>query len=575
MPRALLNTFKALDIHLWAKSDTLKWDAPVGVMTDSLRTQLRNHKAELLALLRDKQADACHQGCVSTPSKEEQHKVDSVSEGTDKQLPLNTIILGDCLEKLKTFPDNYFDSIATDSPFGIVFMGKNWDKAIPSISIWKECLRVLKPGGFAFIMSATRQDQLSRMIVNLEDAGFNTNYSSMYWTYASGFPKAHNISKSIDKRLGVVREKTGEIKKHSREAVAAEERTAIGAGSFGDEKTEDLTKAMSPEAKKFDGAYAGFQPKPAVEVIIVAMKPCDKKTYTDQALSNGKGVTWLGDCKIPYKSNDMPKAGNRTATFGKKETISGGDCSGGFVADDKGRFPANLLVLDDVLDDGKKRTQGHWSKTKTTGYGKFGGGKSEYCGVGEKDTPETYSRFFSLDAWAHLNLQDLPKKVQQNLPFIIVPKTSTKEKNAGLDNMQEKKVNDGRKKENHTAFQRGATLRKNTHPTVKPIKLMAYLITMGSRENDIVLDPFAGSATTCIAAKMLNRKYIGIEISPEYHKIAVRRLESIDSDNTIKKLVREAFKEVKEVRSAKNKNSQNQKTLTKAIVCQGVPVKGL
>ena len=101
--------------------------------------------------------------------------------------------------------------------------------------------------------------------------------------------------------------------------------------------------------------------------------------------------------------------------------------------------------------------------------------------------------------------------------------------------------------------------RKNEHPTVKPIKLMAYLITMGSRENDIVLDPFSGSGSTCLASKMLNRKYIGIELSPEYREIAVRRLEYADKDNALKKSIHETFKKVKDFESENNKNSQNKK----------------
>ncbi len=178
------------------------------------------------------------------------------------------------------------------------------------------------------------------------------------------------------------------------------------------------------------------------------------------------------------------------------------------------------------------------------------------CGEDSIEVLDDYSRFFSLDAWSEKRFQ-----------FLIVPKVSKKEKNAGLDNMQEKKVNDGRKKGNDTAFQRGATLRKNTHPTVKPIKLMAYLITMGSRENDIVLDPFAGSGTTCIAAKILNRRYIGIELSPEYHEIAVRRLENVDKDDTIKKSIHELFKKFKGVEPIKNKNVQAQEKLETHSVC--------
>ena len=108
-----------------------------------------------------------------------------------------------------------------------------------------------------------------------------------------------------------------------------------------------------------------------------------------------------------------------------------------------------------------------------------------------------------------------------------MPKASKKEKNAGLGAVHEKIVSDGRKKPIDNPFQRGSTPRKNQHPTVKPIKLMSYLITMGSRENDVVLDPYCGAGSSCIAAKLLNRPYIGIEISPEYHEIAVQRIDSV------------------------------------------------
>ena len=530
MARVLLDSLIKSDVRLWAEGDKLVCDAPVGLIRGKLKEQMRNQKDEILALLRNKQADDFQQGCDSTSSKEEQYLGDLVSEDTDKELPLNTIILGDCLKKLKTIPDNSIDLIVTDPPFGIGFMGKAWDTFKPNYindkiakdgrgtadgiisarpalvagtydhtqkgnrmfqqyicEVSKECLRVLKPGAFMFMCMTPRQDSLARAIVGIEDAGFKIGFTSLYWTYATGFPKARNISKAIDKKLGAERKRM-ERNPNSREN-CDKSNTVYESGTVG--KTAYHTEPATEEAKKLDGSYAGFQPKPAVEVIIVAMKPCDEKTYADQVLSNGKGVSWMDECKIPFDVEDP-------------------------------RFPANLLVSDNRLDDGRK-------------------------------DPGGFSRFFSLDAWADLNLKDLPEKVQQNLPFLIVPKASTKEKNAGLDNMKAKKVDDGRKKENDTAFQRGATLRKNTHLTVKPIKLMAYLVTMGSRENDIVLDPFAGSGTTCIAAKILNRRYIGIELSPEYHKIAVRRLEHADKDNTIRKLIHKAFKVVEDAKSEKIK----------------------
>lgn len=102
------------------------------------------------------------------------------------------LIHGDCLDELKKISDNSVDLLCTDPPYGYHFMQKSWDKALPSVEIWKECLRVLKPGAFAFIMSAPRSDVLSRMIVRIEDAGFRVDFSPIYHTYASGFPKSAN-----------------------------------------------------------------------------------------------------------------------------------------------------------------------------------------------------------------------------------------------------------------------------------------------------------------------------------------------------------------------------------------------
>ena len=115
---------------------------------------------------------------------------------------MNEILHGDSLELLKDLDDNSVDSLVTDPPYGYSFMGKNWDKAVPSVELWEECLRVLKPGSFAFIMSAPRSDVQSEMIKRLEKAGFRVDFTPIYWTYATGFPKAGNIGKMIDKRLG-------------------------------------------------------------------------------------------------------------------------------------------------------------------------------------------------------------------------------------------------------------------------------------------------------------------------------------------------------------------------------------
>jgi hypothetical protein len=311
-------------------------------------------------------------------------------------------------------------------------MGKEWDKVLPNPEIFEECLRVLKPGGMAFVMSAPRSDVHSRMCILLEDAGFNISFTPIAWSYATGFPKAMNISKAVAKR--------GDI----------------------------------DEAKKLEGSYAGYQPKPAVEVVIVAMKPLDKKKgYVDQALDNGKGVTWLDSCRIPFagmndeeqfdkdnvaghqkfiekrkdemygggwekparksksdyekyvsdknnKENYSDERGwdkwgeedtyERVSAFGdssQSETKDGRNLWGkkatkkvkitkrkpreentvfktsGFKSEENdtaeasplGRFAANLLVSDNILDTGKKTKSSGGRIEKKTGWGEFGGGE--------------------------------------------------------------------------------------------------------------------------------------------------------------------------------------------------------
>jgi DNA modification methylase len=557
----LLGELKDSNVKLWAEGGKLKYDAPRGTMSQELISRMRANKEAILAFLQNKTPDTyprdeeaarevksplllLTQGEYTPPLLLPQHCSD-ISAFLDK------IILGDCLEKLKGIPDNSVDLVVTDPPYGLKFMGKDWDKAVPPVDVWIECLRVMKPGALAFVMCGTRQDCLARMISNLDKAGFKLDFTSLYWTYAQGFPKARNIAKILAKRA--YKEDTKSFAVHSKKkpqvpcidgsgrkvidylkGVSVEDAEGFGGIALGvvGVKQRACWVPIYETKSPFAGAYGGFQCKPAVEVIIVAMKPMDEKTYVGQALKNGKGITWMDECRIPYKDSsdksnydkccevngkyetgltwggkkvlDIPRAGERTKDFfgegGQKEPWN---------ASDEGRFPANILVSDDVLDDGKERTQGHWSKAKTTGFGNFGGGKSQYYGVGEKHTPRNFSRFFSLDAWA-----------EKNLPFLIVPKASKKEKNAGCE-------------DENPEWEK--TKQHNFHPTVKPIKLLSYLITMGSREGEVVLDPFAGSGSTCVAAKKLNRKFIGIEINPLYHEVALNRLSNFEKSDQSQK----------------------------------------
>lgn len=448
------------------------------------------------------------------------------------------LIKGDSKLELKQLKKDSVDLLCTDPPYGISFMQREWDKVLPDIEIWKECLRVLKPGAFAFVMCAPRQDVLSRMIIMLEDAGFETGFTSMYWTYATGFPKAHNISKAVDKKLGNVRKVVRQKKLNRKDKKAYMPNKFEGmSGSSTFKGNPDMmfeTEAASDEAKKLDGAYGGFQPKPAVEVVIVAMKPCEKKTYMEQALDNCKGITWLDDCRVPYGDDKVWSADRGTVWSPEKQWNSDCERSGS----DKGRFPANLLISGNALDDGRVSKGGKPSLRKAGQgrgiLGQYDGRKTmpipteDLVMVNNYGDEGTYSRFFSLDKWA-----------EQNLPFLIVPKATKKEKDIGLDGQHQEKVNDGRKKEADNAFQRGASLRKNTHPTVKPLKLMSYLITMGSRKGDVVLDPFAGTGTTGIAAINLGRKYIMIEKDADYYEIGKARIRYMEEPEFMRLIKKE------------------------------------
>jgi site-specific DNA-methyltransferase (adenine-specific) len=180
------------------------------------------------------------------------------------------LLLGDSKDVLKTIKDGSIDLLATDPSYGLHFMGKDWDKALPDTEIFRECYRVLKPGAFIAVMSSPRSDLLYRMIQKLEDAGFDMSFSPILWTYHTGFPKASDTSKMIDKR-----------------------------GS-------DLVE-------KYKGSKLGFQPKPAVEHIIIGMKPHGSKSYIDNVL-NFEALP--DNIKMTYPFLQVPKPAKKEKDLG-------------------------------------------------------------------------------------------------------------------------------------------------------------------------------------------------------------------------------------------------------------------
>ncbi|MFA5307059.1 MAG: site-specific DNA-methyltransferase [Candidatus Babeliales bacterium] len=483
--------------------------------------------------------------------------ISSVLKMIKGALGIGMVHNGDSTFILKEIPNCMIDCIVTDPPYGYSFMGKNWDKAVPSVDIWRECYRILKPGAFMFVMSAPRQDVLSQMIVRIAQAGFDTSFTSIYWTYATGFPKAMNIAKAVDKRECEKQliEKLGRKPTNDEFEVAWKNfRTVTGTKTLHDIRRKvdednfdgqpkygtgaplkymeyNDTTATTTQAKALDGSYGGFQPKPAVEIIIVAMKPLSEKTFVDQALTNGKGVTWLDNCRVPTSENiEVGRFGRnecQSESLGKK--LMGTDEQ---EYSSKGRFPANLLVEDDVLNDGKitKSTGGSGEASKKwTSDGHIITGSCQATG-GFGDIG-SFSRYFDLDAWWLKTVENLPENVKETFPFLIVPKASKSERNKGCEDLPDVKAG-------HIASETGGgggwkadsaknpnLPMKNFHPTVKPLKLMCYLVTLGSQPNDVILDPFNGSGTTCLAAKITGRRWLGVDITEEYCKIQSARLD--------------------------------------------------
>lgn len=421
------------------------------------------------------------------------------------------LIMGDCLEQLKLMPDNSIDSIVTDPPYGISFMGKKWDYQVPSQEVFAEMLRVLKPGGHALVACGTRTQH--RMAVNIEDAGFEIR-DVITWLYGSGFPKSMDISKAIDKQAGADRP----------DAIKGGHMGAAGR-SHGSDYANDadleienkipavigkgfLTRGtpQTESAKQWQGW--GTALKPACEFWTLARKPISEKTVAANVLEHGTGGINIDRCRIGTSDSisstlNQNTRGHLIGSGGSKkerDTV--------YHQSPLGRWPANL-ILDEEAAEALDEQSGT-SKPKPSRSGPKGGNKGALPNFGGSSAD-------AIEYWP----EDQGGGASR---FFYVAKASKGERNHGLDEFEPSKTNDGRKKEIDNAYQRGGTERLNTHPTVKPIKLMTYLCRLITPPNGIVLDPFMGSGSTGVAAIKEGFGFVGIEREPQYFEIAKARI---------------------------------------------------
>lgn len=428
------------------------------------------------------------------------------------------LILSECQEAMSKMPDGTFDSIVCDPPYGIAFMGSKWDNygqrcgdatvderrriaedyaeahagaprygnsrcdtrnsrremlnfQAAMTPIFAEALRVAKPGAFMCCFGSPRT--YHRLACAIEDAGWSVKECCMY-IHGQGFPKGVNISKAIDKRLGA--ERTEVVGTRHRNVKPFDD-----SNGWNDNSTTgdyQYTAPASAEAKEWDGWNSAL--KPAYEPIVIAQKPVEK-TIIDNVLKYGTGAFNVDACRIPTEDNlnggAYAKSHDEKRTDGYRFQAGGG----GEFKQPTGRYPANLVhdgspeVLALFPNTGKSQGGGGVKRVGTHVYDGGYKGK-EYDTVGFMDSGSA-ARFF------------------------YCAKPSRKERGDG-----------------------------NTHPTVKSIALMRWLVRLVTRRGGLVLDPFMGSGTTGIAALQEGMRFIGIEREEKYMEIAKRRIADAEAE---------------------------------------------
>lgn len=404
------------------------------------------------------------------------------------------IIAGDCLDVLRGMDDSSVDSIVTDPPYGLSFMGKRWDYDVPDVAVWAECLRVLKPGGHLLAFAGTRTQH--RMAVRIEDAGFEIR-DMIAWVYGSGFPKSLDVSKAIDKAAGAEREVLG-YTANARPNRVGKETKLSGAQTIGGEITAPATDA----ARQWQGW--GTALKPALEPITVARKPL-VGTVAENVLRHGTGAINVDGCRVAHSEEcrmmtpsqaNIDNPSDKCRQAGRREVV--------LELKPGGRWPANLIHdgSEDVVGLFPNAKGGNYPAQRGTGQATgFGAGLPTPGGQRSMGDDGSAARFF------------------------YCAKASRADRDNGLGGFEAKPVFSSER--GFGAMGSLSTLGRNTHPTVKPTDLMRYLCRLVTPPGGLVLDPFAGSGSTGKGALLEGFRFIGIERDPEYAKIAQARCAAV------------------------------------------------
>lgn len=404
------------------------------------------------------------------------------------------LIHGDCLEQLKLIPDDSIDSIVTDPPYGLKFMGKTWDYDVPTVEIWVECLRVLKPGGHLLAFSGTRT--MHRMATNIETAGFELR---------------DNILNLISSDTFVERFITS-LNEEQKQAFAQ----MVSESSYGGMLAWVYGTGF-PKSHNLDGEWKGWGTalKPAFEPIIFARKPFSG-TVCENVKQYGTGAINIDDSRVPVNP-DVDGSQLRAIHKSARDGSDGwGMYSKGPITSQavnvEGRFPANVIhdgsieVLsyfpDALGQQGVMKASGKQRQSN----GIYGGMGPIPDRIPRSESNKSAARFFYC---AKASRTDRHEGMGEILPQLKHGSTLR-----DAENLTEKKG--------------------NHHPTVKPTALMRYLCRLVTPKNGLILDPFMGSGSTGKAALLENFRFIGIECEVEYFNISLKRCNFVSEPKAVK-----------------------------------------
>ena len=402
---------------------------------------------------------------------------------------------GDSAVELLKIKDNSVDMLCSDPPYGYSFMNKGWDQVLPDTEIWRQSYRVLKPGAFITVMAAPRTDVLWRISRDLEEAGFDLSFTNIEWVYHSGFPKATDISKSLDKRKGRIGYDLSNIKNQLKDLYKQSGKTFAKIDEECGFKATGYLRITSRDDDGWGEALPTEEKWRTISEVIGATEEI-YETY-----------------KSYFEEAEREIIGQKTSGIGKA-----------FTEDGWGSGSDEVDITIASTDVAKK----------------YEGSKAGFQPKPAREIIIVGMKPFSEGSYVDkvLNFEALPDNIKMTYPLIQTPKPAKKEKDFGMSGEEQKKPqrDEGQEKFNVPQKNRPTTA-KNIHPTVKPIKLMSYLITLFTRPGDWVLDPFGGSGTTGLACKLLDRNHIYIDFTQEYYDIAEERLQVSKQD--LKKLLKE------------------------------------